>query len=83
MQGGEKEMFKRICGAAAIAGGINWILKGLFSFDAAAWLCGGAGTTAARAAYLVIGAAACLAIFCGGAAQKKPGRENHPGGEDA
>lgn len=45
----------------AIIGTLNWGLVGLFSFDAVAWICGGAGTVLARIIYTIV---ALAGIWC-------------------
>lgn len=45
----------------AIIGTLNWGLVGLFSFDAVAWICGGATTILARIIYVVV---ALAGIWC-------------------
>lgn len=45
----------------AIIGTINWGLVGLFSFDAVAWISGGATTILARIIYVIV---ALAGIFC-------------------
>ena len=45
----------------AIIGTLNWGLVGLFSFDAVAWICGGATTVLARIIYVVV---ALAGIWC-------------------
>ena len=47
-------MLKTVCAVLTAAGGLNLGLIGLFSFDAAAWLCGGSATAAARIVYLLM-----------------------------
>ncbi len=56
------QLFYRVCLILLIAGGVNWGLNGLFSFDLIGWLFGGSATVLARAAYIAIGAAAVCAI---------------------
>lgn len=51
-------MFRKLCAVLLVIGGINWGLIGLFSFDAVAWICGGAMMALARIIYVVVGAAA-------------------------
>ena len=45
----------------AIIGTLNWGLVGLFSFDAVAWLTGGATTVLARIIYVIV---ALAGIWC-------------------
>lgn len=51
-------MFKKICLWVLIIGGICLSLKGLFSFDLLAWICGGTQLVAARIVYALFGLAA-------------------------
>ena len=44
-----------------IIGALNWGSIGLFSFDAVAWICGGAGTLLARIIFTVV---ALAGIWC-------------------
>ena len=45
----------------AIVGALNWGLIGLFSFDAVAWISGGATTILARIIYVLV---AVAGIWC-------------------
>ncbi len=45
----------------AIIGTLNWGLVGLFSFDAVAWISGGADTVIARIIYTVV---ALAGVWC-------------------
>ena len=45
----------------AIVGALNWGLIGLFSFDAVAWISGGATTVLARIIYVLV---AIAGIWC-------------------
>ena len=45
----------------AIIGALNWGLVGLFSFDAVAWICGGATSILARIIYVIV---ALAGIWC-------------------
>ena len=58
-------MLDRIALIIAIIGGLNWGSIGLFKFDLVAWICGGAGTLAARIIYTVVGLAAfwCISLL--------------------
>ncbi len=58
-------MLDRIALIIAIIGGLNWGSIGLFKFDLVAWICGGAGTLAARIIYTVGGLAAiwCISLL--------------------
>ncbi|MGN1250679.1 MAG: DUF378 domain-containing protein, partial [Candidatus Spyradocola sp.] len=40
-----------------IIGAINWLLVGLFQFDAVAWLCGGQAALFSRIIYSLVGLA--------------------------
>ena len=44
-----------------IIGALNWGAVGLFSFDAVAWICGGATTILARFIYIIV---AIAGIWC-------------------
>ena len=48
-----------------IAGALNWGLVGLFSFDAVAWIAGGATTMIARIIYVAIALAGlwCISLL--------------------
>ncbi len=54
-------LVNKIALAIAIVGALNWGLIGLFSFDAVAWLAGGASTLLARIIYTVV---ALAGIWC-------------------
>ena len=58
-------MLDRIALIIAIIGGLNWGSIGLFKFDLVAWICGGAGTLAARIIYTVVDLAAiwCISLL--------------------
>ncbi len=58
-------MLDRIALIIAIIGGLNWGSIGLFKFDLVAWICGGAGTLAARIIYTIVGLAAiwCISLL--------------------
>lgn len=49
----------------AIIGALNWGAVGLFSFDAVAWICGGATTILARIIYVVVALAGlwCISLL--------------------
>lgn len=51
-------MLKKLCGGILTVGGILLGIKGLFSFDVLAWICGGAITVAARIGYALFALAA-------------------------
>ena len=54
-------VLNKIALAIAIVGTLNWGLVGLFSFDAVAWLAGGATTLLARIIYIAV---ALAGIWC-------------------
>lgn len=45
-----------------IIGAINWLLVGLFQFDAVAWLCGGQAALFSRIIYSLVGLAGLWSI---------------------
>lgn len=45
-----------------IIGALNWLLVGLFQYDAVAALFGGAGSIVARAVYIIVGIAGLYSI---------------------
>lgn len=45
-----------------IIGAINWLLVGLFQFDAVAWLCGGQAALFSRIIYSLVGIAGLWSI---------------------
>lgn len=45
-----------------IIGAINWLLVGLFQFDAVAWLCGGQAALISRIIYSLVGLAGLWSI---------------------
>ncbi len=51
----------RIALILVVIGALNWGAIGLFSFDAVAWISGGAGTLLARIIYTVV---ALAGIWC-------------------
>ena len=55
----------KIALAVAIIGTLNWGLVGLFSFDAGAWIAGGATTLLARIIYIVVALAGlwCISLL--------------------
>ena len=59
------KILDRIALVLVIIGGLNWGSIGLFKFDLVAWICGGAGTLAARIIYTVVGLAAiwCISLL--------------------
>ena len=50
-------MMDRISLILVITGALNWLLVGLFQFDAVAWLCGGQTALISRIIYSVVGIA--------------------------
>ena len=54
-------VLNKIALAIAIVGTLNWGLVGLFSFDAVAWIAGGATTWFARLVYIVV---ALAGLWC-------------------
>ena len=48
-----------------IIGALNWLLVGLFQFDAVAWLCGGQTAVISRIIYAVVGIAGlwCISLL--------------------
>ncbi len=57
-----KPMMDRISLVLVIIGALNWLLIGLFQFDAVAWLCGGQTATLSRIIYSVVGVAGLWSI---------------------
>lgn len=55
-------MLDRIALVLVIVGSLNWGAIGLFGFDMVAWICGGAGTLAARIIYTVVALAGAWCI---------------------
>lgn len=45
-----------------IIGALNWLLVGLFQFDAVAWICGGQTAVLSRIIYAVVGVAGLWSI---------------------
>ena len=45
-----------------IVGSLNWLLVGLFQFDAVAWLCGGQTATLSRIIYAIVGLAGLWSV---------------------
>ncbi len=56
-------MLKRLAIILLIIGGFNWGLIGIFSFNAVAWLCGGAMSVFSRIIFTLVGLAALVALF--------------------
>ena len=55
-------MLDRISLILVIIGALNWLLVGLFQFDAVAWLCGGQTAVLSRIIYAVVGLAGLWSI---------------------
>ena len=58
-------MLDRVSLLLVIIGALNWLLVGLFQFDAVAWLCGGQTAVISRIIYAVVGIAGlwCIALL--------------------
>lgn len=56
------KMMDRISLILVITGALNWLLVGLFQFDAVAWLCGGQTATLSRIIYAIVGLAGLWSI---------------------
>ena len=58
-------IINKIALALVIIGALNWGLVGLFTFDAVAWLFGGAATVLARIVYTLVALAGvwCIALL--------------------
>ena len=58
-------MLDRISLLLVIIGALNWLLVGLFQFDAVAWLCGGQTAVISRIIYAVVGVAGlwCVSLL--------------------
>ena len=52
----------KIALALVIVGALNWGLVGFFSFDAVAWIAGGAATLLARIIYILVALAGLWSI---------------------
>ena len=52
----------RISLILVIIGALNWLLVGLFQFDAVAWICGGQTAVLSRIIYAVVGVAGLWSI---------------------
>ena len=55
-------MMDRISLILVIIGALNWLMIGLFQFDAVAWLCGGQTATLSRIIYSIVGVAGLWSI---------------------
>ena len=58
-------MLDRVSLLLVIIGALNWLLIGLFQFDAVAWLCGGQTAVISRVIYAVVGIAGlwCISLL--------------------
>lgn len=58
-------VMNKIALVLTIIGALNWGSIGLFSFDVVAWICGGAGTVAARIIYTIVALAGlwCISLL--------------------
>ncbi len=57
-----ESMMDRISLILVIIGALNWLMIGLFQFDAVAWLCGGQTATLSRIIYSIVGVAGLWSI---------------------
>ena len=55
-------MLDRISLRLVIIGALNWLLVGLFQFDAVAWICGGQTAVLSRIIYAIVGVAGLWSI---------------------
>ena len=55
-------MMDRISLILVIIGALNWLLIGLFQFDAVAWICGGQTAVLSRIIYAIVGIAGLWSI---------------------
>lgn len=55
-------MMDRISLVLVIIGALNWLLVGLFQFDAVAWLFGGQTATVSRIIYAIVGLAGLWSV---------------------
>ena len=55
-------MLDRISLILVIIGALNWLLVGLFQFDAVAWICGGQSAVLSRLIYAIVGVAGLWSI---------------------
>ena len=55
-------MLDRISLILVIIGALNWLLVGLFQFDAVAWICGGHTAVLSRIIYAIVGVAGLWSI---------------------
>ena len=58
-------MLDRVSLLLVIIGALNWLLVGLFQFEAVAWLCGGQTAVISRIIYAVVGVAGlwCVSLL--------------------
>lgn len=55
-------MLDRVSLLLVITGALNWLLVGLFQFDAVAWLCGGQTAVISRIIYALVGIAGLWSV---------------------
>ena len=55
-------MLDRISLVLVIIGALNWLMVGLFQFDAVAWICGGQTALISRVVYTLVGIAGLWSI---------------------
>lgn len=55
-------MLDRVSLILVIVGALNWLLVGLFQFDAVAWICGGQTAVISRIIYAVVGIAGLWSV---------------------
>ncbi len=55
-------IYHKIILAILIVGGLNWGIYGLFTFNCVGWLFGGGTSLLSRIVYVLVGAAAVMAI---------------------
>lgn len=55
-------MLDRISLILVIVGALNWLLVGLFQFDAVAWICGGQTAVISRIIYAIVGIAGLWSV---------------------
>ncbi len=65
IKGVSRFMLDRVSLLLVIIGALNWLLVGLFQFDAVAWLCGGQTAVISRIIYAVVGIAGlwCVSLL--------------------
>ena len=57
-----EKMMDRVSLVLVIIGALNWLLVGLFQFDAVAWLFGGQTATLSRIVYAIVGLAGLWSV---------------------